>query len=118
MFDRWRDIYNHKRPHHSLELERPNDLYRQSTRRYPEELAAVESLYLGDDILRQVRSKGEITFGNRTHAIGAALIGEVVALRPGADGCHDVYYCSRKLGTIDPARATKRKGSQNRLQDE
>lgn len=96
----------------------PGDLYRLSPRRYPEKLAEVESFYLADDILRKVRSKGEITFGNRTHAIGAALIGETVALRQSAEGCHDVYYCWKKLGKIDPTRALEEKGYQNRLEVE
>jgi len=117
-FDRWREIYNGKRPHEALGMKVPGDLYRLSPRRYPEKLAEVESFYLTDDILRKVRSKGEITFGNRTHAVGAALIGETVALRPGAEGCHDVYYCWKKLGRIDPARALKEKGYQNRLEVE
>jgi len=114
-FDRWARIYNEVRPHESLGMKTPGEHYRLSPRSYPERLPEVEGYYLDDDELRKVRSKGEITFGNRTYAVGQALAGEVVALRPGAAGCRDVYYCWRKLGTIDPARATKDKGYQNRL---
>jgi len=117
-FDRWSRIYNEERPHEALGMRVPGDVYQPSRRSYPEQMAEVESYYLGGDELRQVRSKGEITFGNRTYAVGAALIGEVVALRPGAAGCYDVYYCWKKLGVIDPARAVKDKGYQNRLLNE
>ena len=114
-FDRWSGIYNRKRPHDSLELDRPVDRYRLSQRSYPERLAEVESFYLAGDELRKVRSKGEINFGNRTFAIGSALTGEVVALRAAGDGCHEVYYCWKRLGKIDLQLAVKGKGSQNEL---
>lgn len=114
-FDRWSETYNRRRPHEALGMACPVERYRLSERGYPERLAEVESFYLAGDELRRVRSKGEITFGNRTHAIGSALVGEVVALRPAADGCHEVFYCWKKLGTIDPRLAVKRKGHQNEL---
>ncbi len=114
-FDLWSEIYNRKRPHEALEMARPADRYRPSERSYPERLAEAESFYLAEDKLRKVQSKGGINFGNLTFAIGSGLIGEVVALRPAADGCHDVYYCWKKLGTIDLRLAAKRKGHQNEL---
>ncbi|RYD29566.1 MAG: IS481 family transposase [Verrucomicrobiaceae bacterium] len=114
-FDRWSRIYNQVRPHESLGMKTPGERYRLSPRSYPERMPEVESYYLAGDELRKVRSKGEITFGNRTYAVGQALVGEVVALREGAAGCREVYYCWKKLGTIDPSQATKSKGYQNRL---
>ena len=63
-------------------MKTPGEHYRLSPRSYPERLPEVEGYYLDDDELRKVRSKGEITFGNRTYAVGQALAGEVVALRP------------------------------------
>lgn len=114
-FDRWSWIYNEVRPHESLGMRTPGERYQLSPRSYPERMPEVESYYLAEDELRKVRSKGEITFGNRTYAVGQALAGEVVALREGAAGCRDVYYCWKKLGTIDPTQATKSKGYQNRL---
>jgi len=114
-FDRWSRIYNEVRPHESLGMKTPDEHYRLSPRGYPAQLPEAESYYLAEDELRKVRSKGEITFGNRTYAVGQALVGEVVALREGAGGCRDVYYCWKKLGVVDPSRATKSKGYQNRL---
>lgn len=114
-FDRWSRVYNEVRPHESLGMKTPGEHYRLSARGYPAQLPEVESYYLPGDELRKVRSKGEITFGNRTYAVGQALVGEVVALREGACGCRDVYYCWKKLGVIDPSQATKSKGYQNRL---
>jgi transposase InsO family protein len=115
-FDWWSGVYNRKRPHESIGMARPADVYRLSGRSYREQLAEVESFYLADDELRKVRSKGEINFGNRTFAIGSALMGEVVALRAAEEGCHEVFYCWKKLGTIKLAEAVKGKGYQNALQ--
>jgi transposase InsO family protein len=114
-FDRWRGVYNQKRPHEALEMKVPGDCYQLSPRPYPEKLEEVGSFYVAGDILRKVGSKGEITFGNRTHSIGSAFAGEMVALRQGAAECREVYYCSTKLGVIDLALATKQKGNQNPL---
>lgn len=117
-FDRWSRIYNEVRPHEALGLARPGDRYQLSPRRYPERLPEVEGFYLADDVLRKVHSKGEITFGNRTFAIGQALVGEVVALRASGTDRHEVFYCWKKLGTIDLSDAGKAKGYQNRLEED
>jgi transposase InsO family protein len=114
-FDRWSEIYNRKRPHEALGMACPADRYRLSPRSYPSRLAEVESFYLAGDELRKVRSKGEINFGNRTFAIGSALVGEVVALREAGGGSHEVYYCWKRLGKIDLREAEKTKGRQNEL---
>lgn len=117
-FDRWSRIYNEVRPHEALGMACPGERYRLSGRGYPERLPEVEGFYLEDDELRKVRSKGEITFGNRTFAIGQALVGEVVALRAAGGDRHEVFYCWKKLGTIDLSKAGKRKGNQNRLEED
>ena len=114
-FDRWSRIYNEVRPHEALQMARPGDRYRPSTRSYPERLAEVGSFYLQEDKLRVVRSKGEITFGNQTFAVGSAFIGETVALRKSGEQRWDLYYCWKRLGVVDLNRVTKPKGYQNVL---
>ena len=96
-------------------MARPGDRYRPSTRSYPERLVEVGSFYLQEDKLRVVRSKGEITFGNQTFAVGAAFIGETVALRESGEGRWDLYYCWKRLGVVDLNRTNKPKGYQNLL---
>ncbi len=117
-FDQWSRIYNEVRPHEALQMARPGDRYRPSERGYPDRLAEVESFYLTEDKLRVVRSKGEITFGNQTFAVGAAFIGETLALRESGEQRWDLYYCWKKLGVVDLNRATKPKGYQNALVEE
>lgn len=114
-FDRWSHIYNEHRPHESLGLACPGQRYQLSARAYPETLPPVTSYYVAEDQLREVRSRGEITLNGRTYAIGQALAGQTIALRPVGSDNYDVYYCWKKLGTIDPTQATKPKGYPNPL---
>lgn len=115
-FDAWREIYNEVRPHEALDLECPVSRYRPSPRSYPETLVAAESYYLEEDELRRVGSRGEILFGNHHHAIGAAFIGEQVALRASGEGRWDLYFCWKKLGVIDLTGKLNPKGRINVLQ--
>lgn len=103
-FRQWREIYNRERPHEALGGEVPASRYHASQRSMPERLPEAGRWYGGDDIVRKVKGKGEITFNNVCWAIGAAFKGEEVALRPSGEGRWDVYYCWKKLGTADLAK--------------
>jgi len=109
-FDRWRRVYNEKRPHEALGLQTPSSRYRLSKRPYPERLAEEESFYLGDDVVRMVKGKGEITFRNHSFYVGRAYSGSPVALRQQETGVWDVYYCWKRLGSVDLTKASKKKG--------
>ena len=109
-FGKWQLVYNHKRPHEALGLREPSSRYRPSTRSYPETLAPEESFYLDDDVLRRVKSKGEITFASRFFYIGSAYVGAPVALRHRGSDVWEVYYCWKRLGIIDLKTNPKKKG--------
>ena len=111
----WQRIYNTERPHESLDYRSPSEVYCLSHRNYPRELPKPESFYLEDDILRTVKSKGEITFKNACFYIGGALIGEPIALRPlGLGGkeadTYGVFYCWKPIGSINLKNIHKQKG--------
>jgi transposase InsO family protein len=113
-FDQWRQTYNHVRPHQALEMETPASCYRPSARPMPVLLPALE--YLPDDHIRTVKSKGEITFKNHFFFIGQAFAGLPVALRAAApDGCFDVYFSWKKLGSLDLTSPLKSKFLYNPL---
>lgn len=99
-FDLWRQTYNHLRPHQALDMDTPASCYRPSLRTMPSLLPALE--YLSDDVVRVVKSKGEITFRNHFFFIGEAFQGLPVALRNDhLDGRFSVFFAWKKLGTID-----------------
>ena len=112
-FNQWREIYNHERPHEALDYQCPGEVYKLSHRPYPMQLPAEESYYLDEDIIRRVKSKGEITFQNTFFYIGRAFIGRPIALRPlgGMEGdTFGVYFCWKQLGTINLRKINKPKG--------
>jgi len=99
-FDRWRPIYNDKRPHEALGLRPPATRYRPSPRAFCETLPPIE--YGPDDIVRRVGDDGAISFRNRAIRIGRAFRKQPVALRPGSDdGVFDVHYCVNRIGRLD-----------------
>ena len=63
LFPRYRQRYNHERPHDSLDGDTPVARYRPSVRALPSHLPLPE--YAGMHV-RIVRAKGVITFGNQT----------------------------------------------------
>jgi transposase InsO family protein len=106
-FNHFRDLYNLERPHEALELAVPATRYQPSPRAYRETLAPLH--YHPGELVRNVKSKGEITFRNRFFYIGRAFAGLPVALRPIAkDGCFHVCLAANRLGQIDLAQPNDR----------
>lgn len=100
VFDRWRPIYNHERPHEALGLATPASRYRPSARSLPKVLAPIE--YSPGDHIFTVKGKGEITWKNRTYYLGNGFAKQLIALRPNAsDGLYEVFFCHQRLGWID-----------------
>jgi transposase InsO family protein len=102
-FDRWREIYNHERPHEALGLEVPASRYRVSVRCYPEVLPPID--YSESDVVRTVYSNGHISFEGSLYYVAKAFAGERVALRPtDQDGVWDVYFCRERVGRVNRRR--------------
>lgn len=99
-FDSWRYVYNHERPHESLDLEVPATRYSASRRSFPEQLPAIE--YNQSDLVRSVRSNGIICVWNTRFRVSQAFAGQLVAVRPtSCDGVWNVYFCQKLLRSID-----------------
>ena len=99
-FDHWRLLYNQQRPHEALGMATPATRYTPSQRSMPATLPAIE--YGPGDEVRLVKSKGEITWRNRTYYIGRGFVRQPVALRAtSTDGLFKVYFCHQYLGSID-----------------
>ena len=98
-FDRWREVYNFRRPHESLNLDTPGSRYTPSPRALPVTLPPID-YQSTDDVLR-VRATGRIRFRGQDFPVSKGLAGEPVALRASGDGTWDIYYCHQKVGNID-----------------
>lgn len=99
--DRWRQEFNHVRPHEALGGKVPADLYRASPDRAP---VPQRYAYPTSWITRKVYARfGAISVDGETYAVGAALTGYTVALEP-IDGLkHRLWFGGTDLGEIELA---------------
>jgi len=100
-FDRWRSIYNHKRPHQALDLEVPASRYSPSSRSMPSALPEPE--YQAADVVRTFgTTKSYISFKGKPRRVPQAFQGERVAVRPlASDGHYGVFFGARQIASFD-----------------
>lgn len=103
-FDRFREHYNHERPHEALGQVTPASRYSASPRPYPDRIE--EPWYDADHAVRQVRSKGEVKWGGDFIFISDVLVGEPVGIAETENGDWIVRFADLDLGIID--RRTKK----------
>ena len=102
-FDKWRPIYNDKRPHEGIGMEVPSSRYRPSPRSMPKSIPEPE--YESQAHVRKVRSRGGVSFRNREVPVSKAFAGRYVALRAtNVDGRFDICYRHHRLGQVDLAQ--------------
>jgi len=98
-FNRFRKEYNEERPHESLSMRTPAEVYTPSDRAYPLETPDMD--YPGYYEVRQVRPKGEIKWQGRFVFVSETLGGERVGLAETADGLWSIYFGPLLLGRYD-----------------
>jgi len=99
-FDRWRGVYNHERPHDSLNGDVPASRYRPSPRSIPRCIEPVE--YPDGYQVRLVNSAARINFKTRRFKIGRPFIGRHIGILPTADdGIYTAVYRHQTIRTID-----------------
>jgi transposase InsO family protein len=98
--DRWRDIYNHERPHQALDQNVPASRYRTSTRALPKRLP--EMHYDAGEIVRTVpTTKHYISFKGRPWTVPRAFCGERLAIRPTGEGLYAICFGAHQVAEID-----------------
>ena len=105
--DRWREVYNHQRPHEALDMAVPASRYRPSPRSFPSRLP--QPAYDVAEIVRRVgKSKGYISFHGKLWRVPDAFRGENLAIRPlYNDGRYGIYFGATKIAQIDLTETTK-----------
>jgi putative transposase len=101
-FDEWRHTFNQERPHESLDMKRPAELYKPSERKYegtPQDLAYPKMEP------RRVASTGHIHYGKHSIFISTALSGWSVGLEPCGQGKFNVHFAQLLLGQYDQSSA-------------
>lgn len=99
-FDRWRVVYNHERPHDSLDGAVPADRYKPSPRSMPERIEPVE--YPDGYHVRRVDASARIGFQGTRYKIGKPFTGRYVGVIPTIDdGIFTIVYRQQTIRTLD-----------------
>ncbi len=96
VFDGYRHVYNHQRPHEALGYAVPASRYRVSVRRYPAVLPEPE--YSSEYAVRVVQQGGVVHFGGRELVVPSALRGNRVGVRYVGEAEVEVRFCGEIVG--------------------
>lgn len=100
-FPRFRQCYNHERPHEALGGATPVSRYQPSPRSLPPTLPPIE--YPAGVTVQLLPANGRFMFHGQTWYVGWAFGGLPIGLRPSAqaDGQWEVFFSFHRLGLID-----------------
>ena len=97
-FERWRQRYNHRRPHESLGQRTPAECYRPSLRMLPDEVAPWT--YPAHWQILRPDTEGRCYWQRRQRLIGQAFAHELLGVRALRAGVHAVYFRQHLIGTL------------------
>ena len=98
-FDLWRHEYNNQRPHESLNMAFPAEIYQPSARPYT---GTPQELDYGAMQTRLVNHCGSIKFEGESIMLSTALRGWNVGLAPQQNALVEVWFASLLVGHLDP----------------
>src|SRR5271154_5457016 len=98
-FDAWRKIYNHDRPHESLDYRTPASCYQRSLRAFPRRVPEVE--YDADVAVRRISEKGGLKWKGERTFVSETFAYEYVGLRASHDRYYEVLYGPLVVGWLD-----------------
>lgn len=102
-FDIWRMTFNQERPHESLGMKTPAELYKNSSRPYngtPTDIA-----YEGM-LTRNVAKTGRVSIDGNRILVSTALAGWSVGLKHRQGDFYDVYFANLRIGELDRLAAS------------
>jgi putative transposase len=98
-FDDFRQEFNEDRPHEALEMKRPAEVYRPSSRSFPKKIETYD--YPGHYLVRRVSRGGTIRVFHNQPFVSNVLQEDYVGLEEVDDGLFDVYFCFYHIGRYD-----------------
>ena len=101
-FDRFREEYNHVRPHEALAQRPPAEFFARSAREYPERVPDPEYPLYWER--RRVRRDGSLKFQGRQPHLSEALAGEAVGLVEVEEQLWQIWFCDYKVAVWDAAQ--------------
>jgi putative transposase len=101
-FDEWRRVFNEERPHETLGMQTPAEVYKPSSRKFkgtPDDLSYPKMEG------RRVKATGHIHYGKHSIFISSALSGWSVGLEAAEQRKFNVYFGRLLLGQYDECTA-------------
>jgi len=98
VWDLWRESFNYERPHESLGMRTPGEIYVASQRKYE---GTPEDLEYPQMCTRRVSNKGTIRVDGQRLFLSTSLAGWSVGLKPIAQDLMEVWFGRLLLGRID-----------------
>ena len=103
-FDLFRQEFNDLRPHESLQMKHPSQLYRRSTRAFPRRIEPYD--YPSHLLVRRVSRDGTIRVLRNQIFVSNTLHDDFVGLEEIDDGVYDLFFCFYQIGRY-PLRTNK-----------
>lgn len=97
--DVWRRTFNHERPHESLGMKRPAEVYCRSERAY--DPSAIELVYPTGYLVRKVMPQGAVKVCGERVQLSLSLAGYEVGLECVAESRYAVWFGRLRMGEID-----------------
>ena len=97
-FNRFREEFNHERPHEALDQQTPGAIYQASPREMPNKLPPLE--YPDRFEVRYVSANGGIRWNSQWVNVSITCAGEYVGLEEIDEGVWNVYFGPLKLGRL------------------
>jgi transposase InsO family protein len=101
--DVWRESFNYERPHDSLGMRCPGEIYRASERKYE---GTPDELEYPSMCVRHVSAQGLIKLDSQPLFLSSALAGWNVGLKPVASDLMEVWFGRLLLGQVDLATSS------------
>ena len=101
--DVWKREFNEERPHESLGMKMPSEVYEPSKRKWE---GTPDQLDYEGIMTRRVMGTGQIRFENQLIFLSTALRGWDVGLKALKDGTLEVYFARLLLGHLEPETAS------------
>jgi hypothetical protein len=97
-FDRWRHEYNHERPHEALDMLRPAEIYRSSSRRLGE---TDKIRYPESYEIKRVSGSGHFSYEGSNFYMSEIYAGCRIGLYQNNEGIIELHYANLHLGNLE-----------------
>ena len=109
--DVWVREFNNERPHESLGMKLPREVYASSSRVF--DRSDVQLVYPSHYHVRKIKTDGTLKMRNIVIYVSEAIAGLEVGVEPIGDTRYTVWFCRMPLGELDLTTASFSRASRS-----